>query len=197
MSDLDSLRDANMALSQPQLREELIRMAKLDAMKVPTAVQRTAMGPNTGVIISGVPFEPGESAANVQRLKQIIARYGWPTVSMVGVRGATAAAMIAAGANTDARFQAQVLALMEPLLSRDEVPSMYYAGLFDAVHTPQRFGTLTDCRQGRLVPSKPVEDPQHLEQRRAALGLAKQPQFCVWMLDAKSGSDHPATPAPQ
>jgi hypothetical protein len=197
MSDLDSLRDANMALSQPQLRDELIRMARLDAMKPPIAVKQLLAQPNTSFIVSGPHVDPGESAANVQRLKQIIAQYGWPTVSMVGVRGATAAAMIASGANNDPRFQAQVLALMEPLLGRDEVPSLYYAGLFDAVHTPQRFGMLTDCRQGRLVPTKPIEDPQHLEQRRAALGLVKQPQFCVWMLDAKRGADHPATPAPQ
>jgi hypothetical protein len=38
-----------------------------------------------------------------------------------------------------------------------------------------------------LTPTPPIEDPQHLEQRRAALGLPRQAHFCVSMLDQKNG----------
>jgi hypothetical protein len=184
ISDLDALRDANMAIARPQLRDELVRMARLDEMQQTySSVAKMPPSANTGVIVKGLRIDPAETEANVRRLREIIARYGWPTVSMVGVRGATAAGMIANFANKDPGFQAQALALMEPLVRRDEVPTLYYAGLFDYVHTPQRFGTLLDCRQGVFVPSKPIEDPQHLEQRRAALGLVKLPQYCVMALD--------------
>ncbi len=105
---------------------------------------------------------------------------------MVGVRGATAAGLIALGARNDPAIQAQALGLMEPLLQRDEVPTMYYASLFDALHTPQRFGMMFECVKGLNQSSKPVEDPQHLEERRAALGLPKIPKFCI-SAPAKTG----------
>jgi hypothetical protein len=189
-SDWDALRDANIAISQPQLREELIRMVRLDeqVQQFQSVAKNLPSRPNTGFIIAAPRVESGESAANVRRLKEIITQYGWPTVSMVGVRGATAAGMIAFSAHDDTAFQAQALALLEPLLQRDEVPTLYYALLFDTVHTPQRFGMFMDCKNGVFVPTKPIEDPQQLEERRTALGLSKQPQFCVSMLDAKGGS---------
>ena len=187
-SDWDSLRDANLPISQPQLRDELIRMSKLDEqMNVFRSVsKRPPLPPNTGGISIGARMEPGANEANARRLREIIAQYGWPTVSMVGVRGATAAGMIAI-AYRDTAFQAEVLSLMEPLLQRDEVPAMYYAALFDAEHTPQRYGNNMECRDGRFEPTKPVEDPQHLAERRAALGLPKLPEYCVSQIDAKGG----------
>ncbi len=187
LSDVDALRDANMPIAQPRLRDELVRMARLDDMlHVSPALQKLPAHPDTVYIVPGPRIEPADSAANVRRLREIIAQYGWPTVSMVGVRGATAAGMIALNPRNDPAFQSQVLALMEPLLQRDEVPTMYYASLFDTVHTPQRYGMKLACRNGLMTPEKPIEDPQHLEQRRAALGLVKQPLLCVSKLDAKT-----------
>jgi hypothetical protein len=187
-SDLDALRDASMAISQPRLRDELIRMVRLDEQMqlFQSAARHMASRPNTAFISASPRIDAAQAQANVRRLREIIAQYGWPTVSMVGVRGATAAGLIAFGANDDPAFQAQALALMEPLVQRDEVPTMYYASLYDTVHTPQRFGMKYECKSGVMTPSTPVEDPQHLEQRRAALGLPKQPHFCVSMLDQKS-----------
>ncbi|HEY6457123.1 MAG TPA: M56 family metallopeptidase [Steroidobacteraceae bacterium] len=186
-SDWDSLRDANLSISQPQLRGELIRMAKLDELQslFQKATTGTRLPPDTSANSVGPRMEPGANEANVRRLREIIAQYGWPTVSMVGVRGATAAAWIAVGARNDPAFQAQALGLMEPLLQRDEVPTMYYASLFDALHTPQRFGMIFECVKGVNQPSKPVEDPQHLEERRAALGLPKMAKFCISATGAK------------
>jgi hypothetical protein len=132
----------------------------------------------------GPRIEPGERQANVRRLRQIIAQHGWPTVSMVGVRGSMAASLIV-GSTPDMAFHAEVLRLMEPLLQRDEVSAMDYAMLYDEVHTPQRFGMMSECIKGELKPSKPLEDPQHLDERRAALGLLKLPQFCDWTSGGK------------
>ena len=97
---------------------------------------------------------------------------------MVGVRGAHAAAYIALGA-TDPDFKQTVLALMEPLVPQGEVPTADYAFLYDQVHTPQRYGTAARCENGELKPSKPIENPGQLGQRRAALGLPDEPKLCV------------------
>jgi hypothetical protein len=186
-SDWDSLRDAHLPVSQPQLRDELIRMSRLDEQM--SAFQsmfknQPPLPPNTGGIGFGVHVEPGANEANARRLKEIIAQYGWPTVSMVGVRGATAAGMIAYFVPGDQPFQAEVLGLMEPLLRSDEVPAMYYAALFDRVHSPQRYGNERSCQNGRFKFTKPVEDSPHLAQRRAALGLPVLPDLCISQIGA-------------
>ncbi|HEY4340874.1 MAG TPA: M56 family metallopeptidase [Steroidobacteraceae bacterium] len=180
-SDWDALRDAHLPIAQPQLRDELIQMAQLPAFDqlLKAVSQGAPLPPDTSGISVGPRMEPGSNEAHVRRLKAIIDQYGWPTVSMVGVRGATAAGMIASAARNDPAFQAEVLKLMEPLLRRDEVPTMYYAGMFDAVHMPQRFGMLSECVNGELKPTKPIEDPQHLQERRSALGLPKLAKFCI------------------
>jgi len=186
-SDWDSLRDAHLPVSQPQLRDELIRMSRLDEQMSAFRdmfKHQPPLPPNTGGIGFGVHIEPGANEANARRLQEIIAQYGWPTVSMVGVRGATAAGLIAYSAPGDQTFQAEVLSLMEPLLRSDEVPAMYYAALFDLVHTPQRYGNDRKCENGRFELTKPVEDPQHLAERRAALGLPILPDLCISQIRA-------------
>jgi hypothetical protein len=187
-SDWDSLRDANLPISEPGLRDELIRMSKLDEyQRLLQSAAKTPLPQNTSAMSIGLREEPRANEANVRRLREIIAQHGWPTVSMVGVRGATAAGMIASSARSDPAFQAEALRLMEPLLQRDEVPAMFYAGLYDSVHKSQRFGMMMECVKGVIKPSKPLEDPQHLDERRAALGLPKLPQFCNWTIGPKSG----------
>ncbi len=186
-SDWNKLRDANLPISEPALRDELVRMSRLDEQDALLQVaSKMPARPNHSALAIGPRVEPGVSEANVRRLREIIAQHGWPSVSMVGVRGSTAATLIALRASADTEFHAEVLRLMEPLLQRDEVSAMDYAMLYDEVHTPQRFGMVSECIKGELQPSKPLEDPQHLEERRAALGLVKLPQFCDWPKGIKS-----------
>lgn len=179
--DPDALRDAQLPLSQPQLRTELIRMSGLQQLEYwiqqlpkapPPASRNTANAPVLVVFRSQAqPFVDAGSARNVRELKQIIAHYGWPTVSMVGYQGAHAAALIAQQATGDPEFQSDALQLMEPLFSADQVRAIDYAVLYDIVHSPQRFGTEVRCVDGHWQPSKPVEDLQHLAARRARVGL--------------------------
>jgi hypothetical protein len=180
-SDWDSLRDSHLPITQPKLRDELVRLSKLDEMQamLEQVSHGSPLPPDTSGIGAGPGMEPGRMQSNAHRLREIMAQYGWPTVSMVGVRGATAAGLIASGARDDPAFQAEVLRLMEPLFKRDEVPAMFYAALYDIVHTPQRFGSESTCENGENKPTKPLEDPQHLEERRATLGLPRMPKFCI------------------
>jgi hypothetical protein len=177
-SDWDTLRDASLPIQDRKLAAELIRISGLDLLQA--ALQNSwtkypPLPPDTSAI---VPSHVNSGTdANVRRLKAIIAEHGWPTVSMVGIRGSSAAALIASGSRSP-EFKAEVLALMEPLIQRDEVSAFDYSRVYDDVHTPQRFGTQMTCENGLLKPTKPVEDPDHLEERRSALGLIKLPQYC-------------------
>lgn len=177
-SDWDALRDANLAVQDPTVEEELIQMSGLNEMQnMLQLVSEQPPPPHNTAVLSFAQIQAG-AEPNVRRLKDIIAQYGWPTISVVGVRGAHAAAYIALGA-TNPDFQRTALELMAPLVPRGEVPTADYASLYDQVHTPQRYGTAIRCENGEFKPSKPIEDPGQLAQRRAALGLPDMPRFCV------------------
>ncbi len=74
-SDWDSLRDANLSISQPQLRGELIRMAKLDEFQSLFQKETTRnppLPPDTSGWGPGVRMEPGNIDANVRRLRRLL-----------------------------------------------------------------------------------------------------------------------------
>ncbi len=183
-SDWDTLRDANLPIQTPELGEELVQMSGLNDVQqmMKRLSKQPPPTPNTAVVAPITPPSTQMRAGaepNVRRLQEIIAQYGWPTISMVGVRGAHAAAYIAISAADNTDLKPTVLTLMEPLVHRGEVPAADYAMLYDQVHTPQRYGTQVACENGEVEPSKPIEDPGHLDERRAALGLPNRPKLCV------------------
>ncbi|HEV2702590.1 MAG TPA: M56 family metallopeptidase [Steroidobacteraceae bacterium] len=189
ISDWDTLRDESLPIKDTKLQAELIQMSGLDQLEAmqSSISKQPPPPPNTSVLGTGSSSFNSGSDANVRRLRAIVAQYGWPTVSMVGVRGAHAAGLIVVMSH-DPGFKAEVLALMERLLPHDEVPTQEYAWLYDDVHSPQRFGSQFACVNGVNRPTKPVEDPEHLDERRNALGLFKLPQFCLTAARAENSA---------
>ena len=110
---------------------------------------------------------------NTARLKEIIEQQGWPTISMVGSKGASAAWLLAQHADKDPAFQEKCLALMKEL-PEDEVILWNIALFEDRVRMntgrPQLYGTQFKMSEGNFGPG-PIEDEEHLEERRAAMGL--------------------------
>ena len=111
---------------------------------------------------------------NTARMKEIVAAHGWPIVSRFGEQTAHAAWLLVQHADADPQFQAECLALMKKL-PEGEVSKGDMAYLEDRVRVntgrPTLYGTqfYTDT-QGRFGP-RPIEDPERLEERRAAAGL--------------------------
>ncbi len=112
---------------------------------------------------------------NTKRLKEIIKRYGWPTLSLVGREAADGAWLLAQHADLDVRFQKKVLGLMTQAVAHGEARKKHLAYLTDRIlvniSKPQLYGTqfFTD-KQGILGP-RPIKNPQHLAARRKAFGL--------------------------
>lgn len=145
--------------ARPELREELLRM---------TAEDQRARGNG------GAPDPQAMvriDAENTARLKEIVARDGWPTVSMVGGDGAMAAWLLAQHADRDRAFQADVLARMGKLLEAGEASRSNYAYLHDRINEPQRFGTQGTCVDATRWAPRPIEDEANVDQRRAEAGL--------------------------
>ncbi len=124
--------------------------------------------------------------AHSDRLKEIVDHIGWPTRDLVGLKATQAAYMVIQHAGHDIEFQNRCLALMVDLVKQGELPASYLALLTDRIRVfqnqPQVFGTqMTMARNdmGVMVPTPtvPIEDPAHLNDRRALMGMAPHDQF--------------------
>ncbi|MFD9206605.1 DUF6624 domain-containing protein [Streptomyces sioyaensis] len=113
--------------------------------------------------------------ANAAVLRRIIADHGgWPGRSVVGVEGAAAAARIALYADDLPDFQRLALRLLSDAVGSGEATKQQWAHLVDRCSInsggAQVYGT-----QYRLGPGSvevlPVRDAQHLDERRATVGL--------------------------
>ncbi len=111
---------------------------------------------------------------NTEELKKIIEKIGWPTVSKVGKKASNGAWLLVQHADQDVHFQKYCLEMMkkEPV---EEVSEVDIAYLHDRVCVnegkPQFFGTqFYDNEYGAYGP-RPIEDEEHVDERRKALGL--------------------------
>jgi hypothetical protein len=118
--------------------------------------------------------------ANASRLKAIIREHGWPTGRLVGTDGATAAFRIAQHSINHPEFMRDCRRLLEKASARGEVPRWQFAYIDDRIRVfeglPQRYGT--QWRDGPDGPEPyPLDDPAHVDQRRAELGLPRLAQL--------------------
>lgn len=113
-------------------------------------------------------------AENLVRVESIIAARGWPGRSLAGEDGARTVFLVVQHASLET--QERYLPLLEAAVSSGEAEPWQLAMLTDRVLVrwglPQRYGT-----QYRIDPEtgaevvEPIEDPEELEARRAAIGL--------------------------
>lgn len=138
------------------LRKELLEMQRID-QEARRARDSVAMRSADG--------------GNTKRLKEIVAKQGWPTISSVGEDGALAAWLLAQHADADPSFQIEVLRLMEPLVGKNEASGKQFAYLYDRTHKPQRYGTQGACTGPRTWTAREIDDPAMVDVRRVAVGL--------------------------
>ena len=111
-------------------------------------------------------------AKHVKRLRQIVKRYGWPGKSLVGMKASGGAwTLVQHGGN---EFLHEMLPVMEEAAKKGELSYALVATSIDRVRigdgTKQLYGTQFDTSGSKCEPL-PVEDPEHLDQRRDAAGL--------------------------
>lgn len=110
---------------------------------------------------------------NTERMKQIIAEIGWPTISKVGVEGASNAWLLVQHADHDMVFQSECLRLMKEAPA-GEVNVINVAYLEDRVRVNegrgQLYGTQFTQEGGKHIP-KTIEDVGDIDTRRAQVGM--------------------------
>ena len=118
---------------------------------------------------------------NTERLRQILAEYGWPGKSLVGEQGAHDAWLIAQHADHDPAFQRQALELLAEAAAHGEAKPRGLAYLTDRVRVnegrEQVFGTQMRPDENGLPIPAPIEDREGLDERRAEVGLEPFEQY--------------------
>ncbi|QEH31999.1 hypothetical protein OJF2_04680 [Aquisphaera giovannonii] len=151
------------------LRRELVAMADEDQ------ATRARLAADGSLFDGYHPEMRAVHDGNAARLAEIIASRGWPGRSVAGEDGSRAAWMILQHAIAQPDFQRRCLVLLQDAASRGEVPCVEVAMLEDRIRVfegrPQRYGTQYDWDdRGELSPH-PIEDAEHVDERREALGL--------------------------
>ncbi len=144
--------------ADPELRRELLAMLAAD--------QKDRADPEAGV---------GGDQERTERLGEIVAEHGWPTRTLVGDDGATAAWAIAQHSDLDPAFQRRMLELMREAAAAGEADLGDLAYLTDRVAAnagqPQTYGTQMGCGPDGKPQLAPLAEPDRVDQLRAEAGL--------------------------
>ena len=128
-------------------------------------------------------------AQNRDRLKTIINHYGFPTAKMVGPDAMYGLFLIIQHADNDAEWQKDQVANVEAAVKTGDMDSQDYAYLYDRVQInsgkEQLYGTQFSRvdRDKSIAILAPVEDPDHLDQRRMEMGMMPIAMYKKVMLE--------------
>jgi len=113
-------------------------------------------------------------AQNTTWLDEVIQQQGWPTKSLVGEDGAQAAFLIVQHSPAP-QFQKKCLELLERAVKQNEADIINLVYLTDRIRTfegkPQIYGTQGQTNADGLIIPFPIEDEEHVDERRKAIGL--------------------------
>ncbi|XZE36057.1 DUF6624 domain-containing protein [Pirellulaceae bacterium SH501] len=122
--------------------------------------------------------------SNTSRMKEIVAKYGWPSPKLVGRDGVQAAFLIVQHSDFD--FQKEVFPLVEKAFKDGEIPGQSYAMLLDRVLVrsgkPQVYGTQAKV-DGSKITLEPIVDEANVDRRRHEIGLSPISEYMKILKD--------------
>jgi hypothetical protein len=117
---------------------------------------------------------------NLARMKEIVRRFGWPGLSLVGKDGSQAAWLLVQHADSDVAFQKQCLALIVAAVEKGEALPEHRAYLTDRVRVAEKqkqvYGTQFHEVNGRQEPF-PIENEADVDRRRREIGLPSMAEY--------------------
>lgn len=152
-----------------QLRAELLSLRDADEHRREELVRE-------GTLWDGYhPRMEEVHRANAARLNELVAQHGWPTRELAGEDGAEAAWIIVQHAIGEPEFQREMLVALKAAAEQDEIPAYQPAYLEDRIRMfegrPQIYGTQFTTDDEGLPALWTIDDPEHVNERRAGLGL--------------------------
>jgi len=158
------------SIKEPALRKELLALRDEDQAAREAAIKAGFKDTAAMERMKAIDTK------STTRMKEVIAKHGWPGKSLVGEDGANTAWLLVQHADADPAFQKQCLALLEKAYKAGEASERDYAYLFDRVAVaegkPQRYGT--QFKDGK---PQPIEDEANVDARRKAIGLGTMAEY--------------------
>ncbi len=153
-----------------ELRAELLARCE-DDQRIRKVAERSAPGPRIPSPDLLAELRRIDES-NTLWLAELTERVGWPGRTLVGEDGADAAWCLAQHADWHPEHQRKFLELLRAVVAAGEASAGNHAYLEDRVRVhdgqPQRYGTQFIQDAQGLRP-QPIEDPENLDQRRAAV----------------------------
>lgn len=154
-------------MKDKQLAQEILQMAEHDqALRLQW--QQRSKDPQWKKQIEDIDCN------NTNKMKRIIAEYGWPTIGLVGKKASHAAWLLVQHADHDLEFQKRCLELMK---QTNDVKADNIAFLTDRIlvssNKPQKYGTQFEKdkkHSEKWIPS-PIEDVSIVDQLRKEAGM--------------------------
>lgn len=162
---------------QQQLAKELVEMRDVDqklrrkwaklARKGDTESKKFKKLTNTVIALD---------STNTERMKEIVAEYGWPTIDKVGKRASNSAWILVQHADRDPLFQIHCLPLLKEASEVGLADPVNYAYLYDRVQVAlgqkQLYATQSSTNNGITEGTYyPIEDETNVQNRRATMGF--------------------------
>jgi len=127
---------------------------------------------STPAIFPVLAMEEKNKAENEELLPKLLDKYGWPTATEVTEYAAAGAALIINHADHALRFK--YFPMLEDAFQKGEAQPLRYAKMKDRLLVEggkmQPYGTQMKFQNMTRVPY-PILDPEHVDQRRAKVGL--------------------------
>lgn len=165
------LRGRPAAESITNLRDELLAMSKTDQeirQRWIKDQKNTALNDEMRAI----------DAKHVARLREIIKEHGWPGKTVVGDKAANAAWLIAQHGGKELLHE--TLPLMKAAVEKGEMEGSSYALSVDRTRIQdgqkQLYGSQFDTQGDKCEPL-PIEDTEHVDERRKAVGLGPLAEY--------------------
>jgi hypothetical protein len=112
---------------------------------------------------------------NLQELKNLIKRYGWPKINDVGIEGSEAAWLIAQHADFDLQFQIDALRMIKEHAKKGEAPLHQIAYLTDRIlanqNKKQVFGTQFYKTKRGYLKLRPIRNFKNIDKQRIKFNL--------------------------
>jgi hypothetical protein len=151
------------------IRAELISMAQADA------TLRAELAADGSLFQGYHPRMRALHDANGARLSAILQTHGWPGSAQVGGDGAEAAWLIVQHGIAQPALQRHALELIQAAARDGSAAPVHAAMLEDRIRSfegrPQLYGTQFDWDASNQLAPLPIEDPDGVDRRRAAVGL--------------------------
>lgn len=165
----------------PAVREELLRMVKEDQDARHAAIKDKFKDSKLTERAREIDHR------NTARLKALVAQHGWLGKSLVGEDGAHDAWLLVQHADKDLAFQKHCLEKMKQGLAKGEVLPKDVAYLTDRVavaeQRKQTYGTQF-MGKGEEMKPQPIEDEEHVDERRKSVGLPSMAEYKKQMQQA-------------